>query len=151
MSGPASARSGAQWGWEQATIWPAVVRLLRVDRQFPVREKDEKAGYVLFDYVEAGRSYRGTVEIVPALADGAVGGSRVFVSLPNLSKRYEITLLDDLAKKLTEESGPAPARRAPASPAPAPPAVPSPSSPPKKGQSSDGGLEQLPRPLTITP
>ncbi len=43
------------------SVWPAAVRFLRVDRGFPVREKDESASYVLFDYTDGPRPCRGSM------------------------------------------------------------------------------------------
>jgi len=141
----APARTELAWPWDAATIWPAAVRYFRVERQFPIREKDDKAGYVIFDYVDSGRSYRGTLEIVGNLQDPA-SGAKVFLSVADLPRRYETALLEDLAKKLRQENGlPAPRKPPEAAPHPTPPAT-SDKSP------TDGGLPAgLPRAPTLTP
>ena len=47
-------------------VWPSAVRFLRVDRGFPVREKDEPAGYVLFDYTDGPKPCKGSLELIRA-------------------------------------------------------------------------------------
>jgi hypothetical protein len=77
-----------------------------VDRGLPVREKDEAAGYVLFDYLEAGKSYHGALELVPIVDDDGRGSTQISVSIPGLPKRYETALIEQLAAKVREERGP---------------------------------------------
>ena len=48
------------------SVWPAAVRFLRVDRSFPVREKDESASYVLFDYTDGPKPCKGSLELIAA-------------------------------------------------------------------------------------
>jgi len=146
FSVPAKARSEAEWPWDGAAIWTSVVRYLRVDRQFPVREKDDKAGYVIFDYLEGGRSYRGTLEIVASPSE-LPSGSKVLLQLTELPRRYEAVFLEELAKKLRAENG---VPRPPAAPAPRP--TPSPAPAPPDRNPSDGGLPNgLPRAPTLNP
>lgn len=146
----APARTELAWPWDAATIWPAAVRYLRVERQFPIREKDDKAGYVIFDYLEGGRSYRGTLEIVGSLQDPA-SGAKVFLSLADLPRRFESGLLDELAKKLRQENGLPPPRKQPeGAPHPTPPT--GHDKPPAEKPPVDGGLPTgLPRAPTLTP
>jgi hypothetical protein len=92
------------------------MRLVRVDLGLKVAEKDESAGYLLFDYVssEAGRkSVPGSMEFVRS-KDGQV---RVIVQIPKMPGYHEQVLVDSLARKLRSEYG-----EPPKSPAPSPPA-----------------------------
>jgi len=61
---PAHARSSVVVSYTIGEVWPAAIRFLRVDRNYRVREKDEPAGYVLFDLPENKRTYRGALEMV---------------------------------------------------------------------------------------
>ena len=105
---PASARSTAALPCPSSNVWAAAVRFLRVDRGCPIREKDEAAGYVLFDYAEGGKSYHGALELVPLTDDDGRVSTQVSLSLTGLPKRFEGALLDGLATKVRDERGPAP-------------------------------------------
>jgi hypothetical protein len=118
-SSAAHARSELLLPYAAADVWAAAVRFLRVDRGFAVREKDEKAGYVLFDFVEAGRTYRASLELVSLTDDDGRASTDAQLSLPDLPKRYEAVLLDQLGAKVRQERGAPPIakRRPPAEPA----------------------------------
>ena len=45
----AGARNASLVPYPTADVWPAAVRFLRVDRDYQLKEKDEAAGYILFD------------------------------------------------------------------------------------------------------
>jgi len=55
LASTAQAKSASAVPYPTGDVWAAAVRYLRVDRGFAIREKDEKAGYVLFDYAESGK------------------------------------------------------------------------------------------------
>lgn len=113
----AGARTVETVPYPPSDVWSTAVRFLRVDRGYPIREKDETAGYVLFDYPERGRTYRGALELVATTDGDGRSATQVVVSLPDLPRHYELTLVDKLAAKMREERGPpAPARRRPPSP-----------------------------------
>jgi hypothetical protein len=110
----AEARSSLLLPYPSTDIWAAVVRFLRVDRGFTIREKDEKAGYVLFDFAEGGRTYRASLELVSLLDDDGRASTEAQLAVPELPKRYEAVLLDQLASKVRQERGaPPPAKRRP--------------------------------------
>jgi hypothetical protein len=144
----ALARSVAKVSYGRAEVWATAVRLLRVNSNLPIREKDEGAGYVLFDFLDGGRSYRASLELV-ATGGGAEGGgeaetTEVVVSIPELPRRFEAQLLDRLAAKLRDERGPPPQRRA----RPAPDGNPGGNGTPGPGEadgSRDAGLPRMPR------
>ena len=97
-------------------VWPTAVRFLRVDRRLTVREKDQEAGYILFDYPEGGRTYQGALEMLATTDSDGRPATKILLSLPDLARHHEIALVDRLAAKLRDELGtPAPPpRRAPA-------------------------------------
>lgn len=110
----ALARSVARLSYPRAEVWSTAVRWLRVNGNLPIREKDEGAGYVLFDFLEGGKTYRASLElVVPGGAAGADGeATEVVVSISDLPRRFEAQILYRLAQKLREERGPPPERHA---------------------------------------
>lgn len=140
----AQARSSTVVPYPIADVWPTAIRFLRVDRDYAIKEKDETAGYVIFDAVENKKSYRGTLELVAATDREGRAGTQVVVTLDDLPRHFEVALLDKLASKLRDERGPPP----PAPPAkhPAPPAPPgaNPDAPPARPPTTDPG--NLPKP-----
>jgi len=115
-------------------VWPAAVRFLRVDRDFPVREKDEAAGYVLFEFTDGPKPCRASLELIRVLDPEGRDATRLAVAIPDLPKRYERMLLDRLAAKVRDDQGPpappppkpepAKADAAPPPPPPVPPVPP---------------------------
>lgn len=89
-----------------ADVWPTSIRFLRVDRGFPIREKDESAGYVLFDYTDGPKPCRASLELIHALDPEGRDATRLAVTIPDLPRRYELMLIDKLVTKLREEQGP---------------------------------------------
>lgn len=104
----ATARSTATLSYASSDVWAAAVRFLRVDRSLPIREKDEAAGYVLFDYNDAGKAYKGALELVPFTDEEGRVTTQVSLTIAGLPRRYEGALLEGLAAKIREERGPPP-------------------------------------------
>jgi hypothetical protein len=128
----AQARSMDIEPYPMADVWPATVRFLRVDRGFPIKEKDESAGYVLFEYTDGPKPCRASLELIRTVDVEGRDATRIAVSIPDLPRRYEQMLIDKLASKLREDQGPpapAPKRNKPADP-PKPDASPPAASPP---------------------
>ncbi len=147
----AAARTAVVVSYAPDDVWPAVVRFLRVDRGLPVREKDRDAGYVLFDYPDGGRTYRGALELVATTDAEGRAATQIVLSLGDLPRHHEIALCDRLVAKLREERGtppPPPAKRAPAADGK--------SDDKSKGKDKDGEKAArpdagLPRAPTVTP
>lgn len=127
-SPPAAARSASVLPYPASDVWSSAVRFIRVDRGYEIREKDESAGYILFDLTEGSRKYKGSLELVRTSDEGREATRAIF-SLPDLPRHYEVLLLDKLALKVREERG---------TPPPPPPRK-----PPEKAPPPDGGT--LPR------
>lgn len=85
-------------------VWRSAVRLIRVDQGYPIRDRDESIGYVLFDYKDDGRSYPGSVELI-RVRDAGGGNVRVAIDIPAMPGYVERMLLDKLGKKLFAEYG----------------------------------------------
>jgi hypothetical protein len=129
----AQAKSNQVVSYPPADVWPSAIRYLRIDRGATLREKDAESGYVLFDLPEDKKSYKGVLELVRTADGDDREATRIIVTLPDLPRHFELTLLEKLAAKIKDEYG---------SPAPAPTKKP-PAEPPKKPP-SDGAV--LPRP-----
>ena len=97
------------YGFERT--WNAALRLVRVDMGLKVVEKDDGAGYVLFDYKspESGNKVTaGSIELVrPKDGQGAV---QVIVQLAEMPRYHEMAMADSLARKMRAEYGDPPAR-----------------------------------------
>ncbi len=116
----AQARSVGTVPYPIADVWPSTVRFLRIDRDCALREKDDAAGYILFDYPEKQKVHKGSVELIRTVDHEGREVTKVIFSLPDLPRHYERLLLDKLGEKLREDRG---------SPAPPPPRKPPPPSP----------------------
>lgn len=89
-----------------ADVWPSAVRFLRVDRGFPVREKDDEAGYILFDYADGPKPCKASIEFIRAVDPEGRDATRVAISIPDLPRRYEQMLMDRLIAKVRDDRGP---------------------------------------------
>jgi hypothetical protein len=115
MVGAASARSEKTLAYLRDQAWPAAVRFLRVDAKLKLIEKDAEAGYVLFEYREENKTFRGSLEVIEVVKDGRKL-VRFVVQIEDRPAWVEVELLTKLERKLRAELGtPAP------SPSPRPP------------------------------
>jgi len=96
-------------------VWRAAVRLIRVDQGYPIRDRDESIGYLLFDYKDDGRTYPGSVELI-RIKDQGGGSVRAIIQIPAMPGYIERMLLDKLEKKLIHEYGEAAAPKKPEEP-----------------------------------
>jgi hypothetical protein len=117
-TGLAHARSEKTLAYERDQAWPAAVRFLRVDAKLKLIEKDADAGYVLFEYREDNKTFRGSLEVINAIKDGRKV-VRFVMQIEDRPTWVEVELLTKLERKLRAELG---------APAPAP----TPKDPPKK-------------------
>ena len=116
-SGDARAKSSYESAYGYDRTWNAGMRLVRVDLGLKISEKDEGAGYLLFDYVspESGKKpVPGSMEFIRSRESGAV---RVIVQIPQMPGYHEQVLVDSLARKLRNEYGDPP-KKPPIAPAP---------------------------------
>jgi len=113
---PAEAKSAFESTYGFDRTWNAGMRLVRVDLGLKIAEKDESAGYLLFDYLspESGKKpVPGSMEFVRSKDTGAV---RVIVQIPQMPGYHEQVLVDQLARKLRSEYGDPPKRPTPSPP-----------------------------------
>lgn len=140
----AHARTSTVVPYPAGEVWPTTIRFLRVDRDYTIKEKDETAGYVIFDVVENKKSYRGTLELVAATDREGRAGTQLVATLGELPRHFEGALLDKLAAKLREERGPPSPAQPPKRPAPAPPGA-NPDAPPARPPTTEpSGLPKPP-------
>ena len=110
----AGARSVSTVPYPVADVWPSAIRFLRIDRNCVIREKDEAAGYILFDYPEGQKLRKGSLELIRTRDSEGRDVTRVAASLADLPHYVEQLLIDKLAVKLREDRGsPAPPPRKP--------------------------------------
>ncbi len=86
-------------------VWRAAVRLIRVDQGYPIRDRDESIGYLLFDYRDDGRKYPGSVELI-RIKDQGGGSVRAIIQIPAMPSYIERMLLDKLEKKRIDSDVP---------------------------------------------
>lgn len=117
--GRALARREDTFGYPISRVWTSAVRLLRVDFECPITEKDREEGYFFFEYTDHGRKYPGSVELVPVKQNG-VDSVRVVIQVPAMPTYVESLMLDRLGRKLREDFG-EPVAPTPEAPKPAEP------------------------------
>ncbi len=110
FSGVASAGSERMMTYRYSQIWRTAVRLIRVDQRLPIVEKDQKDGYVLFEYRDQGRTYHGSFELVATVKDGK-HFTRVAFRIQDKPTYVAGVLLGKLKLKLRQEYGIEPAAR----------------------------------------
>jgi hypothetical protein len=81
-----------------------------VDFQFPISDRDEANGFLLFEYRDPqGRTYHASLELVAVTRDGQTT-VRVVTNVPSMPSYVEAQLIDRLESKLRQDFG-APLRR----------------------------------------
>jgi hypothetical protein len=100
----ANATIDAPYSYEQT--WTAATRMLRVDMGYKITERDETAGYLLFEYTspESGKRVTpGSIELLRPRSPGAA--VHVTAHLNAMPDYHERVLLDALTRKLHAEYG----------------------------------------------
>lgn len=102
---PVSARRELTVTYAYARVWTAAVRLMRVDFDCAITEKDREDGYFLFDYPDRGKTYPGTMELVASKRDD-MDAVLIVLKLPAMPSYVEGMILERLSRKLEQEFGP---------------------------------------------
>lgn len=103
--GEALAATSRTVSYKAEAVFPAAMRYLRVDRDFPVSESDRDNGYIVFGYLGPGdKRSRGTIEVVERSTDKATA-TLVTVSVAGAPAFVEGELLDGIVAKLRAERG----------------------------------------------
>ncbi|HMI93242.1 MAG TPA: hypothetical protein VK509_17850 [Polyangiales bacterium] len=98
------ARREQSFRYPFARVWSAAMRMMRVDYESPITEKDVESGYFLFTFPQNGKENPGSAELVRTL-EGGVESVRVVMQVPALPNYVEQMMLDRLKRKLSEEFG----------------------------------------------
>lgn len=115
FTGHAEARREQTYPYPFSRVWTAAIRMLRVDFESPITEKDKDSGYFLFTYPDAGKQLPGSVQVIKMMENGNES-VRVVMQLPAMPTYVEQMMLDWLGRKLGQEYGQPPAQKpAPAS------------------------------------
>lgn len=125
-------------------IWSTAIRFIRVDRGYPIREKDQENGFVLFVYPGEGsvKECAGALEIVPIVDENGYQRVRLQLDITHQPSYIAVKFLDDLEQKLFDEQGRAPAPRKPQRPGPPKENDKSKKDPEKDDKSKDKSAEQ---------
>jgi hypothetical protein len=118
---PALAKSKAELAWPFDQVFQTAVRFVRVDRDCKLIDRDEAAGFLVFECAgdKPGQTRRGTLELVRGEDKGRYS-VRVQVQLADEPRWVELRFLELLERKLREERGspPTPPRPPPTPPRP---------------------------------
>ncbi len=113
LTSTAEARSEKTLAYQRDPSFQAAVRFLRIDARLKLVEKDADAGYVIFEYTEDKKTFRGSLEVIDVVKDGRKL-TRFVVTIEDRPSYVEIEMLTKLERKLRAELGaPAPAPSAP--------------------------------------
>lgn len=116
-------------------VWTTAIRYLRIDRGFEVVDRDQEAGYMLFEFpVDGGGTGSGSLEMFPTTDDSGRDSVSVAVSTGAGPLHLPNTILDGLAAKVRAERG---------QPAPPKPDAPQ-DDPPDDDGEQDGDVPLLP-------
>jgi hypothetical protein len=129
----AHARSEKILAYPRDPAWSATVRFIRVNAGLKVIEKDADAGYVIFEFKEDKKTFRGSLELIEVVKDGRKT-LRFVVTIEDRPQWVEIELLTKLERKLRSELGtpaPGPSEKPKQDPGPKQDDKPAPKDPPK--------------------
>lgn len=87
-------------------VWPTAIRYLRIDRGYKVTDRDEQAGYILFEFsLDGGRIGSGSVEMFAT--EDAAGRPSVSVAVNTGAGPVHLpnSILDGIAAKVRAERG----------------------------------------------
>lgn len=124
---PANAKSSKSFTYPFSALWSTTVRFIRADRGYPIKDKDEEAGYILFTFPGEGavKECSAALEIVPHVDEDGFQRIRVQLNIAHQPTYVEVYFLDLLERKLREEQGePPPAKKRDSAPPPVPPKKP---------------------------
>lgn len=120
----AQARSERTLAYPREPAWAAAVRFIRVNAGLKVIEKDAEAGYVIFEFKEENKTFRGSLELIETTkSDRKL--LRFVITIEDRPAWVEEELLTKLERKLRAELG---------TPSPTPSPRENEKSPPKKDE-----------------
>ena len=104
---PAAARTERKLAYLRDEVFSCFVRLLRVDLDLKIEEKDRDGGYVLFEFRDPlyKRVSPASMELVEVTSEATGTELKVVLDIKRASAADEIALLDRLETKLKGELG----------------------------------------------
>src|SRR5688572_360645 len=78
LSDTASAKRESTLRYPYSLVWTTAVRMIRVDYESAITEKDKDEGYFLFSFLHEGKEHPGSFEVIEDTENGA----RVVVQIP---------------------------------------------------------------------
>lgn len=110
---PALARSERTLDYSYKAVWSTAVRMIRVDRRYPVSDKDKDNGYILFTFPGKGSVKKCAASLELVQTKDAQGFQQIKLKLriQHQPSWVELQFLDHLERKLKSEQGPPPPRR----------------------------------------
>lgn len=100
----AHARSERTLAYPREPAWAAAVRFIRVNAGLKVIEKDAEAGYVIFEFKEENKTFRGALELIETVKDDRKL-LRFVITIEDRPAWVEEELLTKLERKLRAELG----------------------------------------------
>lgn len=107
-------------------IWPTVIRFIRIDMGYTIIDKDRDNGYVLFEFEDDNRKFRGSLELIRAVDTSGRDELRMVMELYDRPTWMEDMVMGKLEQKIYEEHGDPPKPK------------PKPEPEPKKPEKPDG-------------
>jgi len=99
-----SARKQSDLRYPFEQVWNASLRMVRVDLRMPVTDRDSEAGYLLFDYLDHGKRFPGSLELVRGEREKGAA-TKIVIQVQGMPGYVEQMLLERLQQKLRAEFG----------------------------------------------
>src|SRR5689334_16541576 len=104
-AGGAQARREQTYPYAFSRVWTASVRMMRVDFESAITEKDKDSGYFFFNFLDGNKLHPGSIEVIRVQEASGIETVRVIVQVPALPSYVEQMLLDRLGRKLGQDYG----------------------------------------------
>ncbi len=104
VPGAAHAKQSQNYQYRFSQVWSGTFRLVRVDMECKVTDRDDELGFLMFQYSDGERTFPGSIQLVPVHEEGK-DQIRVEIQIPSQPNYVEIMVLDKLRKKLMDEYG----------------------------------------------
>jgi hypothetical protein len=121
-------------------VWPTAIRYLRVDRHYSITDRDQDAGYIMFEFpIDGGRTGSGNLELVKTKDASGRESVSLVVNTGAGPAHLPSTIIDGVSAKVRSERGQPPPPPPPKAPEKKPDEAPPPD--------ADGGPPMMPAPI----
>ena len=97
-----------QYAYAFDKVWPTSLRFLKIDEKVKIVEKDQEAGYVVFELTQDKKTFTGTAEYVQETDRRGRKATKLIVKIADRPDYVEQGILDRFERKLREDLGPPP-------------------------------------------